>query len=127
LGKRFQLPLSGSRTRGGVTSVRTTAPIFQLPLSGSLSGPSLTTITIRSFTFNSLSRDHRGWSMWRWSFFSSSLSTPSLGITRRLEAIQYIDKQFPFQLPLSGSLSYKVHLAEYLRLITFNSLSRDHA
>jgi len=106
-------------------------------------------------TFNSLSRDHRGKTV---AFMnlnqSTTLSTPSLGITKPVSEVlaspfsgllfqlplsgsrdhenHLVDvglgREIDFQLPLSGSPTDKLTVAELLaaKRKPFNSLSRDH-
>ena len=100
--KVFQLPLSGSLSfRRRRLALRW--PGFQLPLSGSLKGDGPQALAQLGRAFNSLSRDHI-------LFFPrsqgiSSLSTPSLGITRKSSPRQFPTHGMDFQLPLSGSPS----------------------
>jgi len=127
----FQLPLSGShdtsvqvpcgnRTFNSLSRdhrpkinwralLRQAILHFQLPLSGSL----LVVVTgdvMVTGTFNSLSRDH-----WQssappphQSLKSPPLSTPSLGITERVDEARPVLLRHRFQLPLSGSQKFRI-------------------
>jgi hypothetical protein len=56
---------------------------------------------------------------------SENLSTPSLGITKRADAVRELISSSAFQLPLSGSQFQNRTDNEIL--LSFNSLSRDHS
>ena len=117
---------------------------FQLPLSGSRGSGCLTSTYYH--TFNSLSRDHS--SSPRASRPAMRLSTPSLGITEPIDKGLPCAHVRRFQLPLSGSPRRTVGESRFLPWHfqlplsgshpnfvrvnvknterTFNSLSRDH-